>query len=140
MSRGVAHTSLLLCPLTHTPLPRCARKAFLCLCLYSCPANRFICTIFLDSTYMCSRRMLVFLFLTYSTLYDRQEFEFYFKSKGRHWRNSHWVLKKRANSSGFYGGNDLKGGHLRKQGTLHLPRGERTGALEKTHAELLARK
>ena len=48
--------------------------------------------------------------------------------------------KKRGNSSGFYGGNDLKWGHLWKQGTLHLPKGERTGALEKTHAELLARK
>lgn len=48
--------------------------------------------------------------------------------------------KKRGNSSGFYGENDSKGGHLWKQGALHLPRGERTGAQEKTHSELLARK
>ena len=36
----------------------------LCLCLCSCPGNRFICIIFLDS-------ILLFLFLTYFTLYDR---------------------------------------------------------------------
>ena len=36
-----------------------------CLHLYSCPANRVINTIFLDSMY------IVFLFLTYFILYDR---------------------------------------------------------------------
>ena len=38
------------CPLL--PL-LCPQVNSLCLCLYSCPANRFISTIFLDSTYMC---------------------------------------------------------------------------------------
>ena len=40
--------------------------------LYSCPTNRFICTIFLDSIYMSEYLIFVFLFLTYFTLYDRQ--------------------------------------------------------------------
>ena len=38
---------------------------------YSCPANRFISTIFLDSTYMCYYTIFVFLFRTYFTLYNR---------------------------------------------------------------------
>ena len=42
---------------------------FLHLCLYFCFANRFICVVFLDSTYMCYYTMFVFLFLTYFTLY-----------------------------------------------------------------------
>ena len=37
---------------SHSPLPLCPLICFLCLCLSSCPRNRFICTIFLDSTYM----------------------------------------------------------------------------------------
>ena len=36
----------------------------LCLDLYSCPENRFICTIFLDSTYMRYHMIFVFHFLT----------------------------------------------------------------------------
>ena len=39
-----------LCP---SSPPWCSCVCSLCLCLYSCPANRFICTIFLDSTCMC---------------------------------------------------------------------------------------
>ena len=35
---------------TPTPAP-CPHVCSWCLSLYSCPANRFICTIFLDSTY-----------------------------------------------------------------------------------------
>ena len=38
-------------PPTHLPLP-CPHVCSLHLCLYSCPASRFVCTIFLDSTYM----------------------------------------------------------------------------------------
>ena len=33
--------------------------------LCSCPRNKFVCTIFLDSTYMHSYRISVFVFLTY---------------------------------------------------------------------------
>ena len=40
------------------------------LCLYSCFADRFICIIFLDSTYTLYYMILVFLFLTYIILYD----------------------------------------------------------------------
>ena len=43
----------------------------LCLHLYSCPANGFICIIFLGPIHMCSYTIFVFLFLTYFTLYDR---------------------------------------------------------------------
>ena len=40
--------------------------------LYSCPAPRFLRTIFfLDSIYMCQHMVFVFLFLTYFTLYDK---------------------------------------------------------------------
>ena len=35
-----------------SPPPLCPHVRSLCLPFYSCPANRFICTIFLDSTYM----------------------------------------------------------------------------------------
>ena len=45
--------------------------SFFYICLYSCPANRFICTIFLDSTYIHWYTIFVLLFLTYFTLYDR---------------------------------------------------------------------
>ena len=45
---------------------------FLCLCLYSCLANRFICTFFFfDSTYIHYYIIFVFLFLSYFILYDR---------------------------------------------------------------------
>ena len=39
------------------------------LCLYFCFANKFIYTIFLDSTYKWHYTIFVFLFLTYFTLY-----------------------------------------------------------------------
>ena len=42
----------------------------LCLCLYSCPANRLIHTIFLDSTYMCYYTIFVILWLTSPCMTD----------------------------------------------------------------------
>ena len=42
---------------------------FLWLYLYFCFANKFICTIFLEYTFMC-KYTFVFLFLTYFILYD----------------------------------------------------------------------
>jgi len=52
----------------HCSLP--VQSPSLCLPLYSCPANRFLCTIFL--AHICVNTWLfVFLFLTYFTLYDR---------------------------------------------------------------------
>ena len=42
----------------------------LVLCLYICPTNRLICTIFLDATSMHWYVTLVVLFLTYFYLYD----------------------------------------------------------------------
>ena len=56
-------------PAYPSPSP-CPQVHSLCLCLYSCPAPRFIRT-FLDSIYMCSHMVFVFLFLTYFTPYDR---------------------------------------------------------------------
>ena len=56
-----AYPSPFLCPQVHS----------LRLCLYFCPAPRFIRTIFfLDSIYMCQHTVFVFLFLTYFTQYD----------------------------------------------------------------------
>ena len=49
----------------------CPQVPSLRLCLYSCPADRFISTIFLDSIHMRSYTKSVFLFLTYFTLYNR---------------------------------------------------------------------
>ena len=43
---------------------------FLCLCLYICFANKIISIIFLDSAYIRQYMILVFLFLTYFSLYD----------------------------------------------------------------------
>ena len=42
-------SQFILPPTAHSP---CPHSRSLHLCLYSCPANRFTCTIFLDSTYM----------------------------------------------------------------------------------------
>ena len=44
--------------------PWCPYVCSLHLCLNFCPANRFICTIFLGSTYMREYMIFVFLFLT----------------------------------------------------------------------------
>ena len=52
------------------PFPLHPHVPSLHLCLYSCPGNRFICAIFLDSTYMGWYAIFGFLFLTYFTLYD----------------------------------------------------------------------
>ena len=51
--------------------PLCPQVCSLRLHLYSCPANRFISTVFLDSMFMGYYMIFVFLFLTYFTLYDR---------------------------------------------------------------------
>ena len=62
---------------SHAPpssLPLCPRVyslCSLCLFLHCCPENRFIGTIFLDSTYMRQYMIFIFLFLTYFTLYNR---------------------------------------------------------------------
>ena len=53
-------------PVLHLP---CPQAHSLRLCLYSCPANRFISTVFLDSMYM--HWYVIFIFLTYFTLYNR---------------------------------------------------------------------
>ena len=52
---------------------RCPQVHSLHLCLYSCPAPRFLIAtfFFLDSIYVCQHTVFVFLFLTYFTLYDR---------------------------------------------------------------------
>ena len=56
----------------HPPFPAwCPYTCSLCLCLYFCFANRFLCPTFLDSTYMCSYIIFVFLLLTNFSLYDR---------------------------------------------------------------------
>ena len=63
------------CPIHHTTTPTAPRNSPLAvhsfvLCLNFCPANRFICTIFLGSTYMRQYTIFLFLFLTYFTLYN----------------------------------------------------------------------
>ena len=50
-----------------------AHKCSLCLCLYCCPANRFIHSIFHRfHIYALIYDICIFLFLTYFTLYNRQ--------------------------------------------------------------------
>ena len=50
---------MLLCQFVPTsPSPAVSTVCSLCLHVYSCPANRFISTIFLDSIYMCSVQLL----------------------------------------------------------------------------------
>ena len=56
---------------TISPFPSVFTYRSLCLRFHSCPANRFICVIFLDFVCVCEYTMFVFLFLTYFTLYDR---------------------------------------------------------------------
>ena len=54
-----------------SPSSPCPQVRSLRLGLYSCPATRFISTVFLDSIYVCQHTVFVFLFLTYFTLYNR---------------------------------------------------------------------
>ena len=65
------YTSVLLfnssLPLLH---PLCSRVLSLHLRPCSCPANKFTCSIFLESIYICSCMIFVFLFLTYFTPWD----------------------------------------------------------------------
>ena len=59
---GSVHVSMLLSPL-FPPSPSyspCPEVCSLCLGLHCCPANRFISTIFLDSTYMCVNMWYLF--------------------------------------------------------------------------------
>ena len=49
------------------PSPLCLHVCSLCLCLYFCPENRFICTIFLDSIYMWY--YLIFFSFCFTSLY-----------------------------------------------------------------------
>ena len=72
---GSVHMSM---PVSHFvpayPSPSlCPQVYSLRLCLYFCPAPKFVRTffLFLDSIYMCQHTIFVFLFLTYFTLYDR---------------------------------------------------------------------
>ena len=58
------------CPLTSLVSRFCS----LHLCLSFCFANKFIYTIFLDSTYMHKYMIFVFLFLTYFILRDHLQF------------------------------------------------------------------
>ena len=72
ISRTVVCMSVLLPqsvpPSTSRPV---STSLFSCLHLYSCPANRFISTVFLDSLYMQQYMIFVSFFLTYFTLCNR---------------------------------------------------------------------
>ena len=69
------HVSTLPLKSTHPcPLPQSPKDCSLHLCLFCCLAHRVIVTIFLNSIYMCYYTVLVFLFLTYFTLYNRLQF------------------------------------------------------------------
>ena len=46
-------------------------RSVLCLFLHCCPENKFISAISLDSIYVRQYTILLFLFLTYFTLYNR---------------------------------------------------------------------
>ena len=55
--------------LFHPLTPMVTIRLFSTSVTYLCFTNKFICTIFLDSTYKWYYTVLVFLFLTYFTLY-----------------------------------------------------------------------
>ena len=55
-----------------SPSPTVSKSLSLCLCPPCCPAHTIISTVFLDSVYMCSYTIFIFLFLTYFALYHRQ--------------------------------------------------------------------
>ena len=55
-------------------LPHGPKVCFLHLCLFCCLACRIIIIVFLNSIYMHSYTVLVFLFMTYFTLYNRLQF------------------------------------------------------------------
>ena len=60
--------------LSHPCLLHSPKVCSLHLCLFCCLAYRVVVTIFLHSIYMCWYTVLVFLFLTYFTLYNRLQF------------------------------------------------------------------
>ena len=65
---GNVCVSVLLCQFVPPSLPSlCPRVGSLHLRLHCCPAERFICTIFLDSLYKYISMIFVFLFQTYFT-------------------------------------------------------------------------
>ena len=51
-------------PLPPPPTPAPCQVCFLCLFLHCGPENKFICTIFLDSIYMCQYTIFILLFLS----------------------------------------------------------------------------
>ena len=55
-------------------LPQSPKVCSLHLCLFWCLAYRVIVTIFLNSTYMHSHTVFMFLFLVYFTLHNRLQF------------------------------------------------------------------
>ena len=55
-------------------LPHSPKVCSVHLCLFFCFAYRVIITIFLNSIYMCSYTVLVFIFLAYFTLYNGLQF------------------------------------------------------------------
>ena len=63
-------------PSSFHPSPNYVHMSILRLRVYSYPANRFIYTVFLESTYTNSYVIFVFLFLTYFTNRDLRIFSF----------------------------------------------------------------
>ena len=59
-----------ICQSYFTPLIPSIRVCSLCLCLYFCFANKFICIIFLYYKHKGYHLIFIFLILTYFTLYD----------------------------------------------------------------------
>ena len=67
-------------------LPQSTKVCSLHLCLFCRLAYRIVITIFLNSMYMHSYTVLVFLFLTYFTLYNRLQFH------PPHWKRLKCIL------------------------------------------------
>ena len=59
---------------SHPLLPLNPKVCSLYLCLFCCLAYRVIVTLFLNSIYMCSYTVLMFLFLIYFAVYNRLQF------------------------------------------------------------------
>ena len=61
-------------------LPLSPKVCSLHLCLLCCPLCRIIGTVFLNSIYMNSYTVFVFLFLTFFTLYNKLQFHLHHKN------------------------------------------------------------